>query len=197
MHAPPADARAGAAGIASSDPKAFDGPGHRRPSRPGPFLRQTGAPAPSPRSGGEPGIASVPAPRAAPRDFSPAASRLVTGRARVSCRDASGLAVLMGTGRRAGLPGVSRLAAPAAPVARLLRITGLGRPGAENLPVPGVMAQEPGLGEHHRQEHGHRQLPPRVAHHGKGGPSGRQQPDGDRDLPGAVPRGAAPAAQPA
>jgi len=59
--------------------------------------------------------------RAAPRDCSPAASRLVTGLSRVNCRDASGLAVLMGTGRRAGLPGVSRLAAPAAPVARLLR----------------------------------------------------------------------------
>jgi len=29
-------------------PQALDGPGHRRPSRPGPFLRQTGAPAPSP-----------------------------------------------------------------------------------------------------------------------------------------------------
>jgi hypothetical protein len=47
-----------------------------------------------------------------------------------------------------------------------------GPPGAENLPVSGVMAQEPDLGEHHCQEHGHRQLPPRVAHHGKGGPSG-------------------------
>jgi hypothetical protein len=50
-----------------------------------------------------------------------------TGLSRVSCRDASGLAVLMGTGRRAGLPGVSRLGAPAPPVARLLCITGAGR----------------------------------------------------------------------
>ena len=47
-----------------------------------------------------------------------------------------------------------------------------GPPGGENLPVPGVVAQEPDLGEDHRQEHGHRQLPPRVAHHGEDGPSG-------------------------
>ena len=77
---------------------------------------------------GEPGIASVPAPRASPPDCSPVAgSRLVTGLSRTSCRDASGLAVLMSTGRRAGLPGLSRPAAPAPPVARLLRITGPGR----------------------------------------------------------------------
>ncbi len=76
----------------------------------------------------EPGIASVPAPRASPPDCSPVAgSRLVTGLSRTSCRDASGLAVLMSTGRRAGLPGLSRPAAPAPPVARLLRITGPGR----------------------------------------------------------------------
>ena len=77
---------------------------------------------------GELGTASVPAPRASPPDCSPvAASRLVTGLSRASCRDASGLAVLMSTGRRAGLPGLSRPAAPAPPVARLLRITGPGR----------------------------------------------------------------------
>lgn len=119
-------------------------PGPRRPARgpwwtrtraslaqPGPFLQQTGAPAPSPRSsasgerrtrhrigpcpGGQlPGIAPLP-----PAGSSPACP--------VSCRDASGLAVLMGTGRRAGLPGVSRPGAPAPPVARLSRITGAGR----------------------------------------------------------------------
>jgi hypothetical protein len=65
---------------------------------------------------GEPGIASVPAPvehhpRIAPR----CRSRLVTGLSRASCRDASGLAVLMSTGRRAGLPGLSSPAAPASP----------------------------------------------------------------------------------
>ena len=56
------------------------------------------------------------------------------------------------------------------------------------------MAQKPDLGEDHRQERGHRQLPPRVAHHHEGRPSGRQHPDGDRDLPGVVPR--APLQQP-
>ena len=56
-----------------------------------------------------------------------AASRLVTGLSRASCRDASGLAVLMSTGRRA------RAARPLAPgraaprVAGLVRITGPGR----------------------------------------------------------------------
>ena len=59
--------------------------------------------------------------------IAPAVSRLVTGLSRASCRDASGLAVLMSTGRRAGLPGLSRPAVPAPPVARLLRITGPGR----------------------------------------------------------------------
>ena len=77
-----------------------------------------GAPAIAALSG-EPGIASVPAPRASPTDCSPVAvSRPVTGLSRASCRDASGLAVLMSTGRRAGLPGLSRPAAPAPPVAR-------------------------------------------------------------------------------
>jgi hypothetical protein len=33
-------------------------------------------------------------------------------------------------------------------------------PGAGDLPVPGVVAHEPGLGEHDRQERGDRQLPP-------------------------------------
>jgi hypothetical protein len=76
---------------------------------------------------GEPGIASAPAPRAFPRIAPVAASRLVTGLSRASCRDASGLGVLMSTGRRAGLPGLSRPAAPAPPLARLVRITGPGR----------------------------------------------------------------------
>jgi phospholipase C len=48
---------------------------------------------------GEPGIAS-PLPREHPPGFLPvAASRLVTGLYRASCRDASGLAVLMSTRR--------------------------------------------------------------------------------------------------
>ena len=76
---------------------------------------------------GEPGIAAAPAPRASPGLLPVAASRLVTGLSRASCRDASGLAVLMSTGRRAGLPGLSRPAAPAPPLARVVRITGPGR----------------------------------------------------------------------
>src|SRR6266496_5998835 len=63
-----------------------------------------------------------------------------------------------------------------------------GPPGAENLPVPGVVAQEPDLGEDHRQERGNRELPPRVARHDEDGPSGGQQPDGEGDLPGVVAR---------
>jgi hypothetical protein len=77
-------------------------------------------------------------------DCSPrAASRLVTGLSRASCRDASGLAVLMSTGRRAGLPGLSRPAA--------LRPGGQARahhrPGPLDrhlLPLPGPLSQPGG-----------------------------------------------------
>lgn len=56
----------------------------------------------------------------------PAASRLVIDLSAVSYADASGLAVLVGTGRRAGLlGGFLHLAAPAPAVAEVLRITGL------------------------------------------------------------------------
>jgi anti-anti-sigma factor len=58
----------------------------------------------------------------------PAASRLVIDLSRVSYADASGLAVLVGTGRRAALlGGFLRLAAPTAAVDTVLRITGLHR----------------------------------------------------------------------
>ena len=58
----------------------------------------------------------------------PGAGRLVIDLSRVSYADASGLAVLVGTGRRAGLlGGFLRLAAPTPPVAKVLRITGLHR----------------------------------------------------------------------
>src|ERR1035441_4048078 len=58
----------------------------------------------------------------------PAASRLVIDLSGVSYADASGLAVLVGTGRRAGLlGGFLRLAAPVPAVADVLRITGLSR----------------------------------------------------------------------
>jgi hypothetical protein len=36
----------------------------------------------------------------------------------------------------------------------------VGPPGAEDLPVPGVVAKEADLSEHDGQERGHRQLPP-------------------------------------
>lgn len=58
----------------------------------------------------------------------PGASRLVIDLSRVSYADASGLAVLAGTGRRAGLlGGFLRLAAPTPAVAWVLRVTGLHR----------------------------------------------------------------------
>jgi hypothetical protein len=67
---------------------------------------------PSPRSAANP-ASHPPLPREHLPGLLPvAASRLVTGLSRASCRDASGLAVLMSTGRRAGLPGLSRPAAP-------------------------------------------------------------------------------------
>jgi hypothetical protein len=82
---------------------------------------------PSPRSAANP-ASHPPMPREHRSGLLPvAASRLVTGLSRASCRDATGLAVLMSTGRRAGLPGLSRPAAPAPPLARVVRITGPGR----------------------------------------------------------------------
>jgi anti-anti-sigma factor len=58
----------------------------------------------------------------------PGTGRLVIDLSRVSYADASGLAVLVGTGRRAGLlGGFLRLAAPGPAVARVLRVTGLQR----------------------------------------------------------------------
>jgi len=117
---------------------------------------------------GEPGIASVPAPRAAPRDCSPAAGRLVTGLSRVSCRDARGLAVLMGTGRRAGLPGVSRLAAPAPPLSRLWRITGPGRQTGIFSRRP-IRRTRPARRRRRRIRPGSRRLQPPPAAGGAGG----------------------------
>jgi anti-anti-sigma factor len=53
---------------------------------------------------------------------------LVLDLSRVPCCDAAGLAVLVGTQRRARLLGIAvRLAAPSLPVAALLRLTGLER----------------------------------------------------------------------
>jgi hypothetical protein len=69
---------------------------------------------PSPRSAANPASHPSLPRRASPPDCSlVAVSRLVTGLSRASCRDASGLAVLMSTGRRAGRPGLSRPGVPA------------------------------------------------------------------------------------
>jgi anti-anti-sigma factor len=58
----------------------------------------------------------------------PGTARLVFDLSGVSYADASGLAVLVGTGHRAGLlGGFVRLAAPAPAVATVLRVTGLHR----------------------------------------------------------------------
>jgi anti-anti-sigma factor len=58
----------------------------------------------------------------------PAASSLIIDLSAVSYADASGLTVLVGTGRRAGLlGGCLRLAAPSPEAAKVLSITGLNR----------------------------------------------------------------------
>jgi anti-anti-sigma factor len=76
--------------------------------------------------GGELGIASAPALREQLLSLLRGASHLIIDLSAVEHADASGLAVLVGTGRRAGLLGGSlRLAAPAPEVTRLLAATGL------------------------------------------------------------------------
>jgi anti-sigma B factor antagonist len=74
--------------------------------------------------------------------LSPGSSRLVIDLSKVSSCDASGLAVLVGTGRRARLlGGFMRLAAVSPQAARVLHITGLHR----HLPVSSLSTQpEPG-----------------------------------------------------
>ena len=76
---------------------------------------------------GELDIASAPALRDQLLGLlTPATSRLIIDLSAVSYADASGLTVLVGTGRRAGLLGGHlRLAAPAPEVARVLSLTGL------------------------------------------------------------------------
>ena len=76
---------------------------------------------------GELDIASAPALREQLLGLlTPAASRLIIDLSAVSYADAGGLAVLVGTGRRAGLLGGHlRLAAPPPEVARVLSLTGL------------------------------------------------------------------------
>jgi anti-anti-sigma factor len=75
---------------------------------------------------GDLGIASAPALRGQLRSLLRAASHLIIDLSAVEHADASGLAVLVGGGRRARLLGGSqRLAAPSPEVARVLWATGL------------------------------------------------------------------------
>ena len=72
------------------------------------------------------------------------AGLLVLDLSRVLSCDASGLAVLVGTQRRARLLGtVVRLAAPSLPVTKLLRSTGLDRTFAIYPDLSGALAAEP------------------------------------------------------
>ena len=89
----------------------------------------------------------------------PAAS-LVIDLSAVSYADASGLAVLVATGRRAGLlGGLLRLAAPAPAVAKVLRITGLHQQ-FDIFPTVQAAITSPGGASaglrQSRREHGHR-----------------------------------------
>ena len=75
---------------------------------------------------GELGIASAPALREQLRSLLRAASHLIIDPSAVEHADASGLAVLVGSGRRARLLGGSlRLASPSPEVARVLSATGI------------------------------------------------------------------------
>jgi len=77
----------------------------------------------------------------------PAATRLVIDLSAVSYADASGLAVLVATGRRAGLlGGFLHLAAPAPAVAKVLRITGLHR-RLDIFPTVQAAITSPGRGQ--------------------------------------------------
>jgi anti-sigma B factor antagonist len=76
--------------------------------------------------GGELGIASAPALREQLLSLLRAASHLIIDLSAIEHADASGLAVLVGSGRRARLLGGSvRLAAPSPEVARVLSATGI------------------------------------------------------------------------
>jgi anti-sigma B factor antagonist len=73
------------------------------------------------------------------------AGPLVLDLSRVLSCDASGLAVLIGTQRRARLLGISvRLAAPSLPVTKVLRSTGLARSFTIFPDLSGALASEPG-----------------------------------------------------
>jgi anti-anti-sigma factor len=77
----------------------------------------------------------------------PGTGPLIIDLSRVSYADACGLAVLVGTGRRAGLlSGFLRLAAPAPAVARVLRVTGLHRQ-LDVFPTVQAAIASPGRGQ--------------------------------------------------
>lgn len=58
--------------------------------------------------------------------------------------------------------------------------------GGGDLVVSGVVPDEPGLGEHHREEGGGHQLPPRLPDQGERGPADGQQEQVRPDLDGVV-----------
>jgi hypothetical protein len=62
----------------------------------------------------------------------------------------------------------------------------IGLPGAKDLVVAGVVAEESGLGEHEGEERGAGQLPPRVAQQEERGPAGGEQQRVADDLGGVV-----------
>jgi anti-anti-sigma factor len=118
----------------------------------------------------------------------PHASRMVVDLAGVTFCDASGLAVLIGASRRAWLlGGVLRLAAPAPPVAAVLRLTGLDLQFEIFATVPAAISaparpRVPGEGLHRHPPGGQLSTPP-------AGPKGPPRPapaaDGD-DVHAAV-----------
>ena len=97
---------------------------------------------------GELGIASAPALREQLRRLLRAASQLIIDLSAVEHADAGGLAVLVGSGRRARLLGGSlRLAAPSPEVARVLSATGMNRHLDVFPTVRAAITGQPGLPE--------------------------------------------------
>ena len=98
----------------------------------------------------------------------PAGPRLGFAEGQHADRDVGVRAFLVGVGVVAVvLTDPPAVAQPDAQVAEQDAEDVVASPGAEDLLVPGVVAQEADLGEHDGQEYGHRQLPPRVAYHDK------------------------------
>jgi anti-sigma B factor antagonist len=97
---------------------------------------------------GELGIAAAPALREQLFDLLRVASHLILDLSAVEHADASGLAVLVGSGRRARLLGGSlRLAAPSPEVARVVSATGMGQHLNIFPTVRAAITGQPGLAE--------------------------------------------------